>query len=130
MGDLPDLLRDRFGENFHFGGLAGIPFTGKTGFKAFAGHMPENGHMFIVVAPHIGVTPDGELGKYQRCNQSAPTTACGACVGAWKLACEDGPKPSPPVSSPEYHEDYQFRLIQTLITDHMEVPAARALLHA
>lgn len=40
-GDITDIFIKRFGEVFHLGGLAGIPFTGRTGFKAFAGHVPD-----------------------------------------------------------------------------------------
>ena len=32
---------------FKMGGLNGFPFTGLTGMGAFAGHVPENGAVFI-----------------------------------------------------------------------------------
>ena len=40
-GDLADIFHDYMGEVFHLGGLAGIPFTGKTGFAAYSHHVPE-----------------------------------------------------------------------------------------
>ena len=32
---------NHLGEVFHLGGLAGVPFTGKTGFAAFSHHVPD-----------------------------------------------------------------------------------------
>jgi len=48
------------------GGLGGIPFIGKVGFGAFAGHVPKDGNLFILFAPHVGVTPDGVIGRFAR----------------------------------------------------------------
>jgi hypothetical protein len=48
------------------GGLGGIPFIGKVGFGAFSAHVPKGGNLFIFFAPHVGVTPDGKIGKYAR----------------------------------------------------------------
>lgn len=63
---------------FELGGLAGLPFAGKTGMAAFAQHVPDHGAACIVYAPHIGLSHAGELGKVQRPGQHAPSTACGA----------------------------------------------------
>ena len=65
-GVITDLLIEHFGKIFPFGGLAGIPFAGKTGFKAFASHVPENGHIFLLFAPHCAVAEDGDVGFYHR----------------------------------------------------------------
>lgn len=81
-GDTPDLFAKHLGEVFHMGGLAGIPFTGKTGFAAFSHHVPEEGHAFILMAPHIGLSESNKLGKYSRPGQSDEGGACGAVVGA------------------------------------------------
>ena len=81
-GDTPDLFAKHLGEGFHMGGLAGIPFTGKTGFAAFSHHVPEKGHAFILMAPHIGLSETNKLGKYSRIGQSEEGGACGAVVGA------------------------------------------------
>ena len=61
-GELVDLLKNRWGENFGLGGLAGVPFTGRAGFSAYAHHVPDGGKMFIVFAPHVGVEFDGVVG--------------------------------------------------------------------
>lgn len=47
------------------------------------------GNLFILFAPHIGVSDSGELGKYTRKGQVGHDgTACGAACGALKY-CED-----------------------------------------
>ena len=57
-GDITDLFIESIGGGkvFHLGGLAGVPFTGKTGFGAYSGHVSEGGHCFVLQAPHIGVS--------------------------------------------------------------------------
>ncbi|QDT96765.1 hypothetical protein [Gimesia aquarii] len=67
---------------FQLGGLAGFPFTGRTGMTAYSHHIPDGGTAFILYGPHIGVTADGDIGKVLRPGQSRCTTACGALVGA------------------------------------------------
>lgn len=79
--DTHPTLQRRFGPEFNLGGLAGLPFTGKTGFGAFAAHVPKDGHIFIVYAPHVGISRDGEIGYYHREGQLGATTSCGACIG-------------------------------------------------
>ena len=44
VGDITSLLTRHLGEVFHMGGLAGVPFTGKTGFAAFSHHVPKGKH--------------------------------------------------------------------------------------
>jgi hypothetical protein len=83
-GELIDLLKNRWGENFALGGLGGVPFTGRAGFSAYAHHVPNGGKMFIVFAPHVGVEFDGKVGALKRVNQDDVSTACGAAVGAFK----------------------------------------------
>lgn len=71
------------------GGLAGVPFTGKTGFGAFSHHVPhDGGHLFVLMAPHIGVTEDFRLGEFGRDGQTDAGTACGAAVGGFKKVRE------------------------------------------
>lgn len=67
---------------FSKGGLAGIPFTGSTGFGAFSHHVPEDGHCFVLMAPHIGIDGKGNLGQYDRFGQVSAGAACGAAIGA------------------------------------------------
>merc|ERR1719247_3598632 len=83
-GELIDLFKNRWGENFALGGLAGVPFTGRAGFSAYAHHVPKDGKMFIMFAPHVGVEFDGAVGALKRVNQDEVSTACGAAVGAFK----------------------------------------------
>jgi hypothetical protein len=44
---------------FKMGGLDGFPFAGLTGMAAFAGHVPDEGAVFVFYAPHIGVSRHG-----------------------------------------------------------------------
>ena len=52
-GDITDLFINHIGGGkvFHLGGLAGVPFTGKTGFGAYSGHVGQRGHCFVLQAP-------------------------------------------------------------------------------
>ena len=64
--DISRLMRNRYGEVFHLGGLAGLPFTGKTGWGAFSHHVPKDGNIVLLYAPHVGITTDGVVGKVHR----------------------------------------------------------------
>jgi hypothetical protein len=113
-GDTPDLFAKYLGEVFHMGGLAGIPFTGKTGFAAFSHHVPENGHLFILMAPHIGLSESNQLGKYSREGQDHDGSACGAVVGALNHCCSGKPLPNIADSA----EDAQMAYIMHQIKKH------------
>jgi hypothetical protein len=113
-GDTPDLFAKYLGEVFHMGGLAGIPFTGKTGFAAFSHHVPKNGHLFILMAPHIGLSESNQLGKYTRLGQDHDGSACGAVVGALNHCCSGKPLPSVADST----EDPQMTYIMHQIKKH------------
>ncbi|MGF1669053.1 MAG: hypothetical protein ACFCU6_01290 [Balneolaceae bacterium] len=63
---------------FQLGGLAGFPFTGITGFKAFASHIPDGGAAIIQFGPHIGVSKNGNVGTMFRHGQLLESTCCGA----------------------------------------------------
>lgn len=65
---------------FCMGGLAGLPFAGKTGMLAFAHHIPDGGAGFIFYGPHIGVTLEGELGKLYRPRVEKKGESCGALM--------------------------------------------------
>lgn len=56
FGDLAYVLHNHFGPSFSLGGLGGIPFSGKTGFGAYASHVPDDGNIFILFAPHCAVS--------------------------------------------------------------------------
>jgi len=110
-GDIPDLLCKRFGPEFNLGGLAGIPFTGKTGFGAFAAHVPTNGHIFIVYAPHVGISDCGAVGYYHREGQTEMSTACGACLGA--LSAVEGLEEGHNIADEDM--DYQMSFIKRTV---------------
>lgn len=63
-------------------GLAGLPFTGKSGFNAFSSHCPKDGNIVVLFAPHVGIDSNGTIGKIRRCGHDDITTACGAAIGA------------------------------------------------
>jgi len=52
---------DTFGDAFVMGGLAGVPFTGTTGFAAFKSHVHDDGALFVLYAPHVGISATGTL---------------------------------------------------------------------
>lgn len=80
--DITTVLQKGLGEVFHLGGLAGLPFTGKTGFKAFSEHIPDDGNLFIFFSAHTGISDEFEFGKYSRLGQTEATHCCGAACGA------------------------------------------------
>lgn len=65
---------------FKFGGISGLPFTGKTGVLAFASHIPEKGGAFILYGPHIGVSKEGKTGEILRQRQDSNSTCCGSLI--------------------------------------------------
>ncbi len=75
-----------FGEAFVAGGLAGLPFCGVSGITAYAHHAVDHGNLFILFAPHCGVTKEGVVGKCRRPGQHADSACCGAAVGAKEFA--------------------------------------------
>ena len=74
----------RWGEAFTLGGLAGLPFVGKSGFGAYFHHVPVNGKLLIIFAPHVGIGQLGKIGALQRDGQDSVSSACGAAIGAYK----------------------------------------------
>ena len=82
--ELVDLMVSRWGEGFSLGGLAGLPFAGKSGFRAFLHHVPNSGRLLVLFAPHVGIDAAGRVGSLQRDGQADVSKACGAAVGAYK----------------------------------------------
>lgn len=82
--EMIELMKKRWGEGFSLGGLAGVPFAGKAGLAAYAHHVPDSGKLFIVFAPHVGVSKAGEVGPLERQGQGHVSNACGAGIGAFK----------------------------------------------
>lgn len=88
--ELVDLMKQRWGESFSLGGLAGVPFAGKAGLAAYAHHVPDEGKLFVMFAPHVGVDSFNKVGKLERVGQTKSSTACGAAVGAFKALTKPG----------------------------------------
>jgi hypothetical protein len=80
---ISSLMSSHWGNVFPMGGIGGAPYVGKTGFAAFSHHVPSDGHVVVLFGPHIGFSPDGEPGKFQRKGQAAPSAACGAAIAAY-----------------------------------------------
>lgn len=78
------LMEDRWQEGFALGGLGGLPFAGKSGFGAYLHHVPDNGKLLVIFAPHVGIDEVGRVGSLQRDGQAKVSTACGAAIGAYK----------------------------------------------
>jgi len=78
------LMVNRWQEGFTLGGLGGLPFAGKSGFGAYLHHVPDNGKLLVIFAPHVGIGSDGKIGALQRDGQANVSTACGAAIGAYK----------------------------------------------
>jgi hypothetical protein len=71
---------------FHLGGLAGLPFMGNSGMKAFLSHCPTNGKVFIMYGPHVGITDDGTVGRVERVGLTTPSLDCDTTLKALSIA--------------------------------------------
>ena len=81
--DLTSLFSARWGEVFPLAGLAGLPFSGKTGWGAFTSHVPTpDGNIVILFAPHVGIDSSGNIGNIHRDGIEKISHACGASIGA------------------------------------------------
>ena len=60
-GTAGTLLRLIAVERHTLGGLAGVPFVGKAGLAAYAHHVPDNGKLLILFAPHVGIGSSGQV---------------------------------------------------------------------
>lgn len=77
--EYPEDARQMLGA-FELGGLNGFPFTGLTGMKAFASHVPDDGAVLIFYGPHIGITTHGIIGRVTRPGQHKESNCCGAAA--------------------------------------------------
>ncbi len=108
-------FRDYVDENpFFLGGLAGFPFSGITGMKAFISHLPEQGGAIILYGPHIGITSDGQVGFVNRKGQSNPSSCCGALHSSLNYLT------SRKKNLPDRQDDYQMYLIDKLLEEEMK----------
>jgi hypothetical protein len=77
-------VRSTWGPPFRVGSLGGMFLAGVGGLNAALSHVPNSdGRLRVVVyaMPHVGIGPDGTIGKILRPGQDAPTSACGALTG-------------------------------------------------
>lgn len=115
--DITSLFQKRWGEIFPLGGLAGFPFTGRTGWGAFSSHCPKDGHIVILIAPHVGIDHKGNIGKVCREGQEGhASSACGAAIGAL-AACEADPTAG---NFKNGYEDHQMDCIKHLLAPHVK----------
>ena len=76
-------IEAQWGQSFMLGGLAGLPFGGKTGLGAAAHHAPDihdRERIVIYAFTHIGFGPGGEVGGCVRPGMEHLNAACGALV--------------------------------------------------
>jgi hypothetical protein len=123
--DINKLIGDIFGKVFHLGGLAGIPFTGKTGFLAFSHHVPDGGNLIVFMAPHIGVNNEYSLGQFEREGRCDGNSACGAAIGALNICCSKPAHKLPDLYSPQNSSDYQMTYIISQVCQRIDVIKAK-----
>lgn len=99
---------------FQLGGLAGYPFTGQTGFQAFASHIPEDGAAILLYGPHIGISKAGHVGYMKRIGQPRETTCCGALHGTLNGFS------SGKTDLPDPEMDHQMWYIANALRNHTE----------
>jgi len=112
LGQMPQSLQAFLGP-FMAGGLDGYPHAGTTGLLAYASHITSGGALLIYVAPHIGITRDGQVGYMRRRGQNYGdlSATCGAAAAAASWVSTSNVAPTfpnsndPLLSNPS---DYQF----------------------
>jgi hypothetical protein len=48
---------------------------------AFMHQIPDDGNLFVLFAPHVGISKMGKVGEYSRLGQKIDGKACGAASG-------------------------------------------------
>ena len=112
LGQMPQSLQAFLGP-FMAGGLDGYPHAGTTGLLAYASHLTNGGALLIYIAPHIGITRNGQVGYMRRRGQNygdlSATCGAAAAAAAWIANPEQLTAPSFPstglLANPS---DYQF----------------------
>ena len=115
--DITFLFQHRWASMFPLSGLAGLPFSGKTGWAAFSSHTPKDGNIVVLFAPHVGIDRDGNVGKVHRDGIKNSTTACGAAVGAYNAVKNN--KDQELFESD--HTDIQMDCIKALVADRVDL---------
>jgi hypothetical protein len=131
LGQMPQSLQTFLGP-FMGGGLDGYPHTGTTGLLAYASHVTSGGALFLYIAPHIGITRDGQVGYMRRRGQRYDdlSATCGAAAAAVSWIRTNGaggaapqwPNPSDALLSNA--SDYQFYVLVKAIYDDATARAA------
>jgi len=114
--DITSLFRKRWGQVFTISGIGGLPFVGKTGWGAFSSHVPKDGNIVVLFAPHVGVDSSGTVGKVHRHGIDGPTTACGAAVGAYNAVKDDENAGDLTMR----YTDHQMNVIKHLVLEHVD----------
>lgn len=109
-------FNDHFKQGFYLGGLAGIPYTGKTGMAAYASHIPADGASFIYFGPHVGISDNGSIGYVLREHQHDHTFSCGSLISVLDRMRRDHVFDW----SSNNFEDLQARVIEKLLHNHKE----------
>lgn len=117
QNEIIDNMKTRWGESFSLGGLAGLPFAGKAGLAAYAHHVPDEGKLLILFAPHVGIGSDGAVGALERSGIVSKSSACGAAVGAYKTLTKPG-FPTPTAVSDL--ADLQFDYIKLKLASRLD----------
>eukprot|EP00929_Paragymnodinium_shiwhaense_P112928 TRINITY_DN8119_c0_g1_i1.p1 TRINITY_DN8119_c0_g1~~TRINITY_DN8119_c0_g1_i1.p1 ORF type:complete len:249 (-),score=53.66 TRINITY_DN8119_c0_g1_i1:397-1143(-) len=111
---LTRLLSEHWGNVFTMGGIGGFAHGGPVALGAFKGHVPDDGNLFILYGPHVGISESGKVGVTLRCGQSKDSTACGALMAVYNN-CLKG------LGIDAYSvEDRQARLIHQEMCPHVE----------
>lgn len=106
--DISERLGAQMGEVFILGGLAGVPFVGSAGWNAFAHHVPDGGNVFVLYAPHVGISETGKVGKVHRPGMPKETSACGSAVGAFNALVKDPTVATAPPAPFDYEQSYMM----------------------
>ena len=113
--DISAHFTKRWGEVFNLGGLAGLPFVGQTGWNAFSSHVPKDGNIVVLYAPHVGVDSEGVIGKVKRNGQEESSATCGAACGAYASVKQN----SANGNFLSGYKDYQMDSIKSMIIPHI-----------
>jgi hypothetical protein len=98
----------QWGNSFTLGGLAGLPFGGKTGMGAASHHAPDihDRERFVIYAmAHIGFGPEGEIGGCVRPGMEHLNGACGALIAYTSQLAENK------VETKVFTDDGEFGLL-------------------
>ena len=85
------------------------------GFRAFLHHVPDNGKLLVMFAPHVGIDARGVVGALQRDGQTNVSNACGAAVGAYKALTATASSNKPAVLSDDKDTDLFDPQLNTIV---------------